>query len=213
MSVIPSDMVHGEHLAKPLVQKQPLLAATYSVDLLIAKQQANIDRIEFTDQLGIPVVKLITDEGVKWFNGQTGEPLAALNEAQIADLAREMYQGNGAIAAITLLQQLPQEMGSAKVPMWQVVFDDNVATTLYITTQEGRLFKVRSDIWRFYDFFWMLHIMDYDERSDSHNPLLVAFSIFALLFAVSGLILLFQVFKKRDFLGRSKRRNKTLNKA
>ena len=36
----------------------------------------------------------------------------------------------------------------------------------------GEVTAVRHDRWRLFDWFWMLHIMDYDERSDFSTPLL-----------------------------------------
>jgi hypothetical protein len=37
-----------------------------------------------------------------------------------------------------------------------------------------------------FDFMWMLHIMDYDDRDDINNWWLVVLSFCALLFALSG---------------------------
>ena len=48
----------------------------------------------------------------------------------------------------------------------------------------------RNDDWRFFDFFWMLHIMDYKERENFNNPLLITVSIFALFTVLAGLLLL-----------------------
>jgi len=41
---------------------------------------------------------------------------------------------------------------------------------------------------------WMLHIMDYENRQDAHNPLLITAQISGLLFAISGLWLLIYSF-------------------
>ena len=48
-----------------------------------------------------------------------------------------------------------------------------------------------------FDFVWMLHIMDYDERSDANNALLRIASATGLLFAVTGVWLLFYSFRRR----------------
>ena len=48
----------------------------------------------------------------------------------------------------------------------------------------------RNDDWRFFDFFWMLHIMDYQERENFNNPLLITASMFALFTVLAGLLLL-----------------------
>lgn len=83
--------------------------------------------------------------------------------------------------------------------MWQVRFDDGRDTTLYVSERNGQVVARRTDIWRLYDFFWMLHIMDYRERVDFNHPLLVAASAVALALAATGIWLLFY----RVRLGRS----------
>lgn len=205
MSALPRDMVIGDHVVNREANqpKSPLLYSA-SIDAIIAGLDGEVENISFTHRLGQPAVKVNTTEKEFWFDGHSGDRLAPLDEAQARRIAAAYYQGDGELLKATLLNELPLEMRRRKTPMWQVVFDDSIDTTLYITPENGRLVRVRSDIWRFYDFFWMLHIMDYDERSDSHNLLLIIFSVFATIFALSGVILFFQVFKKRDFFGKRK---------
>ena len=51
---------------------------------------------------------------------------------------------------------------------------------------------VRTRWWRFYDFFWGLHIMDPVEREDSSHLLLWVFSVIALGSSLLGTVLLFR---------------------
>ena len=44
---------------------------------------------------------------------------------------------------------------------------------------------------------WMLHIMDYEERADAHNLLLITAQIAGLIFSVTGIWLLFYSFSGR----------------
>ncbi|MEL7309454.1 MAG: hypothetical protein AAGK05_17435, partial [Pseudomonadota bacterium] len=76
--------------------------------------------------------------------------------------------------------------------VWQVSFDDWLTTTLYLDSLTGKVITVRSTLWRIFDFFWMLHIMDYDERENFNNPLLISFSATSVLFCITGIILLLQ---------------------
>ena len=48
----------------------------------------------------------------------------------------------------------------------------------------------RSSTWRFYDFFWKLHVMDYDDGADFNHPLLITAAGAAIFVAMSGLVLL-----------------------
>ena len=63
--------------------------------------------------------------------------------------------------------------------MWRVDFDDSRHTTIYVSPQTGKVVGRRNTIWRVYDFFWMLHIMDYSARDNFNNPLVVTAAIVA----------------------------------
>jgi hypothetical protein len=43
----------------------------------------------------------------------------------------------------------------------------------------------------------MLHIMDYDERSNFNNPLLISTAAASLLFTLTGILLLWQRYRPR----------------
>jgi hypothetical protein len=55
----------------------------------------------------------------------------------------------------------------------------------------------RHELWRVFDFVWMLHIMDYEERENVNNTLLRTFTWGALLMALSGVWLLFYSFHRK----------------
>jgi len=46
----------------------------------------------------------------------------------------------------------------------------------------------------------MLHIMDYDEREDFNHPLLYLTALAALLFSLSGVVLIFYTMRPRKNL-------------
>ena len=69
---------------------------------------------------------------------------------------------------------------------------------LYIDPVNGEVLSRRSRKWRIFDFFWMLHIMDYGEREDFHHPLLTAAALLAVLSALSGILLWgYRIFRRR----------------
>ncbi|MDH4260266.1 MAG: PepSY domain-containing protein, partial [Gammaproteobacteria bacterium] len=70
-------------------------------------------------------------------------------------------------------------------------FNDPRKTTIYVSSTTGQVIARRNDIWRLYDFFWMLHIMDYRERVNFNHALLIGASALALGLAASGFWLLF----------------------
>jgi hypothetical protein len=78
-----------------------------------------------------------------------------------------------------------------------VDFDDVWNSSFYIDPNSGLFTTRRHSLWRVFDFLWMLHIMDYDERADINNTVLRLFSIFGTLMGLSGVWLLFYSFNRR----------------
>lgn len=74
----------------------------------------------------------------------------------------------------------------SKAAAWRVSFEGEEAVDLYLDPWTGDLLARRTDRWRLFDFFWMLHIMDYGERQNFNHPLLQAAAALGLLVAVSG---------------------------
>ena len=108
-------------------------------------------------------------------------------------LASHYYAAEGSLVSVVLLSDdsaRPKEIQSRPLPLWQAVFDDSIATTFYISPSTGELVSRRHSFWRAYDFLWMFHIMDYENRSDINNNLLRVAAAIGLFTALSGIWLL-----------------------
>ena len=118
-------------------------------------------------------------------------------KSQVREQARRIYTGDGKIVSVRLLTEAPQEMQARRPPYWQVEFEGWNRPTLYLSPTTGELISRRHALWRVFDFAWMLHIMDYEERTDVNNPLLriATWSVFAM--ALTGAWLLIWSFKRR----------------
>ena len=82
-------------------------------------------------------------------------------------------------------------------------FDDAWGTTFYVSPITGELSTRRHTLWRVFDFVWMLHIMDYDERENVNNKILRTVSILALLLVLTGIWYLYFRLDVRGWLRRS----------
>lgn len=56
-----------------------------------------------------------------------------------------------------------------------------------------------NDTWRLWDFFWMLHNMDYSDRTTFHYPLIITAGIAMAWLTVTILLLLFRTMWQHDF--------------
>ncbi|WP_109300364.1 PepSY domain-containing protein [Aquimarina sp. AU474] len=75
------------------------------------------------------------------------------------------------------------------LPAYAITFDKPVNTTVYVSQDYGNVQTFRNNQWRVFDFLWMLHTMDYQERDNFNNLLLRAFSFFGIFTILSGFTL------------------------
>jgi Na+-transporting NADH:ubiquinone oxidoreductase subunit F len=124
---------------------------------------------------------------------EDGAPVE-LDEPWIRQLALGRYAGGGALIAATLQKQ-PDVESRSKRPVWRAQFDDPQRTALYFAAEDGQFIAARTASWRLYDFFWMLHTMDYMGRDNFNNPLIVTIGLAALWLSISGIVLLTRSFR------------------
>lgn len=132
------------------------------------------------------------------YDATTGVLLTPISEEMALELALLDFKPEATPAKPVWLLETNDEYRNV-VPVWFVDMQDEEGSHIYVSPDTGRIMARRSEVWRLYDFFWMLHIMDYKNRTDFNNPLVTWASIFALVFSVTGIVMLFFRFKRRDF--------------
>lgn len=202
MAYLPIEEVRGNHLLHRV--DTPWQQATVSPQQVLSTFDDSATlrlthRLQATPSalLSTPVYQVNSNDTLFRFNAVNGETLLPLEKSTIASLAEAQYQGEGAIVDSVLLSTLPQEVQNLSAPLWQVTFDDDLETRFYIDPNTGAVTRVRTNTWRLFDFMWMLHIMDYKDRSNFNSPLLIAFSASAFLFTLTGVVLLYRRFIPR----------------
>lgn len=209
MTAIPIERVRSEHrVAAVETAPLPLEAVLSPAEAARRAGIAPVDAQLRAAPRG-PVWALKSPDGrTVVVDAVTGETPPPLTPDQARALAQRAYAGEHRAVSAELLAQAPQETGR-EGPLWRVDFDDPEKTTFYLSPQTGELVTRRSDLWRFYDFFWRLHIMDLESGEDFNHPLLVAATALTLVMAIAGVVLLW-IRLARDLKGwRSRRRNGT----
>ena len=121
-----------------------------------------------------------------WFRPD-GEVLPALTEMEALQMAG-IKTDLGADQAVLINDEvMGSEYRGRPLPLWQVFNKDNPDTVAYIDPASGDVVAIRNTAWRWWDFLWSLHIMDYDDRETIGTLLLKLFSVLALLTAVGGI--------------------------
>ena len=117
-----------------------------------------------------------------------------VDEPWLRRLALRRYAGGGRLISANLQTQ-PDIASRASGPVWQAQFDDPQRTALYFAADDGHFIAARTASWRLYDFFWMLHTMDYIGRDNFNNPQVIAIGMATLWLSISGILLLGRSFR------------------
>jgi uncharacterized iron-regulated membrane protein len=207
MTWIPIETVRGEH---NIAEQPPLLVEALKLEALLTKI-GNPQVVSLTAKAvgGIPAVVVQDADGVRGIYAlETAEKLTPVNEEMVLAIARADFKGQaGAVSAKLLSGDAPNDY-RGPLPVWRVDMADEEGSVLYVSPDQARVVARRTDVWRFYDFFWMLHIMDYDTRDNFNNPLVMVAGATGMLFVLSGIGLLFFRFRRRDFGMKPKLRRK-----
>ncbi len=202
MSYFPIEKVRGEHNinSSPVM---PLTSAdiSYPLENILAMQDGRPGVLQVTlkRSLGLPVFEVLTEDSTLiTIDAKSGELLSPLSKEMAVAYAKHDFAGEGSPVNVELLTETNSEYRK-ELPVWRVDFDDGEHTHLYVSPRNGAILARRNNTWRLYDFFWMLHIMDYKNRTDFNHPLLVGAAVLAISLVLSGIILIFKTFTRRDF--------------
>ena len=135
-----------------------------------------------TTLLGKAVYRLTGQEGAVLVDAASGNTIT-IEEAQARADRAEAAKVSG---ATLITANAPTEFRGRTLPAWQVKLTDVDNTHVYVDQATGTAAARRNDAWQRFDFFWMLHTMDYSGRDNFNTPWLIGFSVLVLLSVSSG---------------------------
>ncbi len=195
------DDIHGDHLHKnpPLLPVNlPEINSTRIVEQL---KQAGADSIrafsliELNGQILARVRYLLPDGSgdTRLFDAVSGNERPPINRREAIRMAKSLIIPPAEPVKVEYLTQTGphHEYREKPLPAWAISFDTDDAPTIYIAAREGSYSTIRHTGWRYFDFLWMLHTMDYAERDDFNNTLLRIFSVLGLITILSGFVLFY----------------------
>jgi uncharacterized iron-regulated membrane protein len=178
------DEIHGDHLLKE--------APTYSLAGL--QSGASIDS---TLKISAMELRFIASEPYFWVNDsmlfsvKTGKRKAEITKEEAIGVVKENLVSEIKIKKVAYLNTVTDhhEYRGGSLPAWVIHFDQEDELTAYVAAVDGRFQKVRHNSWRWFDFLWMTHTMDYEGRDNFNNTILRAFSLLGLITVLSGFLL------------------------
>ena len=208
MSLLDSEKVSGSLSRTPKLGSPQWPDKTFPIGAVLAKQPAPVRTVGTGWLLGKPVLQLSNSKGTSLVDALTGDPVV-VDDSTARDLALASYAGTGEPAAPRLLAR-SSEVRKHKGAVWAVDFSDADETAVYVSAETGAIVAHRNSTWRLFDFFWMLHIMDYWDREDFNNPLVIGAGIGGLWLALSGTWLLITSLRLAEFVPARFRKSREL---
>ena len=196
MSLLPIDRVRGEHL---IVSEKPRLPPNLDyapINAFLGDDGASIGQLRFRSVLGRAVVDVELADGRRYLHdARTAERLPPIKAEEAQRIAVAAYRGRPTAPSVEPVTATSVEY-KGPLPAWRIKVLDSENTRIYVSTF-GEIAGVRTGTWRFYDFFWGLHIMDWSGHENFNTPWLAAFAFGGLLIAFAGAVLLFMRWPRR----------------
>ncbi len=151
---------------------------------------ATIHSMELREISDIPFYWI---NNTKLYNAYSGEPKDSITPTEAIDIAKRSMIEGLKVESVDYISQTNahHEYRKKMLPAYVISFESNNNLKAYVSSADGNFQTVRHRSWRWFDFLWMTHTMDYESRDDFNNVLLRAFSLLGLITVLSGFLLWF----------------------
>lgn len=181
------DEIHGDHF------KQLPPESTSFTGLLGISEIKDMEKISSLELLEIAEAPYYWINSSVLYNAITGELKEQLTSNEALKVAARYMQPSLKVAAVKLIEEVgPQhEYRGRPLPAYEISYQSRENLKAYVAVQNGAFQTVRHRNWRWFDFLWMTHTMDYKGRDNFNTTLLRVFSLLGLLTVLSGFTLWF----------------------
>ena len=200
MALLDKDAVggHGDGMG----HAHPLPAGAY-FDVAALPRGEAVTGVALRDLGSRPVYEVQSAKGVRLVDATSG---ADINVDPAMARAVAAMMNDAPIRQVSVLAKANLEARDHAGPMWRVDFADAENSSAYVSLDTARFLVMRGDTWRTWDFFWMLHNMDYLNRKSFNHPLIIFVAFGTLWLSGTGFYLLFKSFSRADFRWLRRRR-------
>ena len=195
------DDIHGDQFKN--LQYQPR-----AFQNLISPSQLNIPdgikTIEIRDINSIPYYWLNKKE---LYNALNGKLKPEITEEEAVYVAKQYMKKDMRITTVERITEVDKqhEYREKLLPAYVISYANDEALKAYVSVNDGKFQTIRHRSWRWFDFLWMTHTMDYEGRDNFNTIVLRAFSLLGLITVLSGFLLWYtssptirKIIKKRN---------------
>lgn len=204
------DEIHGDfEKQSPSLLSADTTFVSPSFIITQLQKQKPVEKIisfKLINILNAPVYQLVYEDhhsskhqSIQLADAKTGKFREALTEEEAIHLAAAHFNGAATLKSVNYITKVDEhhEYRENALPAYAVSFSNENKTTVYVASELGTVEKFRNHPWRWFDWLWMTHTMDYAGRDNFNNILLRIFSIMGLLTVLSGFTLFFYTFNSK----------------
>ena len=124
-------------------------------------------------------------------NVETGVSKSYVTESEAIHIAQNNLRAGLEVLSIVKLDSVGphHEYRGRPLPAYEISYKTPENLKAYVAVSSGKFQTVRHRSWRWFDFLWMTHTMDYEGRDNFNTALLRFFSLAGLVTVLSGFVL------------------------
>lgn len=179
------DEIHGDHYKKPQAERAHFTDLV-GMDCLRLKEP--VTSLELIDIGGQPYY-WVNDSGL--YHAGTGAPKSEVSREEALQVAARHMLPGLEVAGVSRIDTVGahHEYRGRPLPAYEIRYRSPENLKAYVALRNGAFQTVRHRSWRWFDFLWMTHTMDYRTRDDFNTALLRGFSLMGLITVLSGFLL------------------------
>ncbi|WP_372920568.1 PepSY domain-containing protein [Salegentibacter sp.] len=179
------DEIHGDHFKKESVENPEFYGLQGPGQIIF---EAPVTSLELKD-IGGEAFYLVN--GNSLIDPKTGEERPDITKEEALKIANKHMRDDLEVAGIELINETGKhhEYRSGALPAYVISYLQPADLKAYVSVEDATFRSVRHRDWRWFDFLWMTHTMDYEGRDDFNNLVLRIFSLMGLITVFSGFVL------------------------
>lgn len=125
------------------------------------------------------------------YNAIDGSPKNSITHDEALYIAKNHIKSGLVIESVEQITETGKhhEYREKLLPAYVISYKTDEALKTYVSIKDGKFQTVRHRSWRWFDFLWMTHTMDYEGRDNFNTIVLRAFSLLGLITVLSGFLL------------------------
>jgi hypothetical protein len=181
------DEIHGDEFKNLEYQPKVFNNLISPSDLKI---QNGINTIELRDINNSPYYWINNEQ---LYNAINGSLKTNITKEEALYVAKNYMKDGLEVVNINLIDETGKhhEYREKLLPAYVISYANDENIKAYVSIKDGKFQTVRHQSWRWFDFLWMTHTMDYEGRDNFNTIVLRVFSLLGLITVLSGFLLWF----------------------